>query len=352
MKKFVSIVLCIFLSMSLFGCSGKERTTSGESVSKESASEKSTVYLGTWSIEEKPEGAPLGDFGNIELNDIIGRELIFSEKIASCFGDNIDTLGQYVDNPEYKEMNIPRSDFEQTTGVAFDALGIESDNILQIVVTKDPERNTGIVFYIVDNDKLLVNGAGTFLFLKRVDTSSGKNDTGSETAKDDYSVEGKGADTQDATTFFSPAYPVTFKYPASMRIDLIQNNNTIQLTNKRNDAFFIRCEQKFLKDSIKIGLNDQETTESFIKITLDNLKNGAHDVISNYEESSSQYGDGSVLTEAVFNAQTSSGYWKVRIQVMVANDYLIAAQVWSDVEGYENAVKEMDSILEGMTFTE
>ena len=150
---------------------------------------------------------------------------------------------------------------------------------------------------------------------------------------------------QETKTFSNSAYPVSFKYPASMRIDLMQNN-TIQLTSKINDTYFIRCEQKFLQDSIKKGLTYEGTTKDFIKITLDNLKTNAKDAISNYKESSITESDGSASTEAIFNAQTSSGYWKVRMQATAMDNYILVTQIWSHDKIYDNAVKEMTGIMD------
>jgi hypothetical protein len=38
-----------------------------------------------WVIENQLEGAPLGDLGNMEVKDIIGKELSFSTHSSSCF---------------------------------------------------------------------------------------------------------------------------------------------------------------------------------------------------------------------------------------------------------------------------
>lgn len=155
MKKINIILLCLLLSIGLFGCSNSQSSGGKDS------------YLGTWVIQKQLDGAPLGDFGNMELKDIIGKELTFSAQKASCFGDSVDTLGQYVNNPDYKKTDVPKSEFEQVNDVTFSSLGINGDSITQIVVTKDPDRNTGIVFYVLDNNRLLVNGAGTYFILTR-----------------------------------------------------------------------------------------------------------------------------------------------------------------------------------------
>lgn len=148
---------------------------------------------------------------------------------------------------------------------------------------------------------------------------------------------------EETKTFSNAAYNLAFKYPASMRVDLM-DNNTIKLTSKTNASYFIRCEQKFVEDSKKLGLNNEGTAKSFIKISVDNLKEV--DAISNYSESSSTDSDGAGIAEAVFNAQTSSGYGKMRMQVVVVNNYIIATTLWAGEQNYDKAVKELESILD------
>ena len=88
---------------------------------------------------------------------------------------------------------------------------------------------------------------------------------------------------------------------------------------------------------MKKGLTYKGTTKDFIKITIENLKNNAKDVISNYKESSMTIRDGSASTEAIFNTQTSSGYWKVRMQATAMNNYILVTQIWSHDKIYDNA---------------
>ncbi|HWP96294.1 MAG TPA: hypothetical protein VN426_05545 [Syntrophomonadaceae bacterium] len=174
-------------------------------------------------------------------------------------------------------------------------------------------------------------------------------DTSFKRANAAKAKESKGAAAVEETkTFSNPDYRVTFQYPASMRLDLM-DNSTIRLTSTKgdtiNDSYFIRCEQKFVQDSKKLGLTNEGTAKSFIKISVDNLKK-IGDAISNYNESSSTDSDGSAIAEAVFNAQTSSGYGKMRIEVMVAGDYMLATTLWSGEKSYDNALKELTSITD------
>lgn len=335
MKKVFIIFLCLLLPLGLFGCANSQPAGADKSNSGQPAAEKSDSYLGTWVIEKQLEGAPLGDFGNMELKDIIGKELTFSAKKASCFGDSVDTLGQYVDNPEYKKIEVPKSEFEQATEVTFNALGIKGDKITQIVVTKDPERNTGIVFYVVDNNSLLVNGAGTFFILTKKGNSSNNNTSGTNTDKD-------GAAVQESKTFADSSYPFSFKYPAGMKISLM-NNNTVELVNGRKDTYFIRCEQKYVQDCLKQGLTYEGTAKGFVKGYVDSWKTKYS--LSNYTESSMVTSDGSAVAEAIFNAQNSSGSTKVRVQATVMKNYLLATVIWTTDTNYANAKNELQSIM-------
>ena len=155
MRKFVFIIFCFLVAISLFGCASQ------------TTSENSNSFFGNWVVEKQLDNSPMGDFGNMDVKDIIGKELSFSKKKASCFGNNVDTLGQFVNNPEYIKDTVEKSHFEESVGITFSALGISGKNIAYITVIKDPSENTGIVFYDVDKNTLIVNGAGTFFLLKR-----------------------------------------------------------------------------------------------------------------------------------------------------------------------------------------
>jgi hypothetical protein len=155
MKKFSLIMLLLLFPAILFGCSSSDNSSEADS------------YLGTWMIDSMTANAPMGDFGNTPLTDIIGKKLTFSKTSCSCFGDSVDTLGTNVENPKYVEIDMPKEDFERLTSITFESLNITGDTIKQISVVKDPDRNTGIVFYFIDKDRIIANSAGTFFLLKR-----------------------------------------------------------------------------------------------------------------------------------------------------------------------------------------
>ena len=157
MKRLTILMICILMMTVAAGCSHSNKEVS-----------TGQVFFGDWIIDSKLPDAPMGDFEEEDLKTILGAGLSFSAEKASCFGDALDTLGQTVDKPEYVTMDVSRSDFESMTGESFDSIGRQGDNITQVSVVKDPERNTGIVFYIIDDNTLLANSAGTFFLVKKI----------------------------------------------------------------------------------------------------------------------------------------------------------------------------------------
>lgn len=152
MKKTTAVTIVLLLAIGLAGCAGSAPS-----------------YYGVWSIDSLLPDAPLGDFNEEDMNTILDVSLTFSSEEATCFGDQMDSLGQTISKPEYIQTDVTREDFESMIGVSFDSLGISGSKIAQIAVVNDPTYNDGIVFYVVNDDTLLVNGLGTFFILKRAD---------------------------------------------------------------------------------------------------------------------------------------------------------------------------------------
>lgn len=124
-------------------------------------------FYGDWNISKQLENAPLGDLADGDLGRIIGSTLSFSASQASCFGDAVDTLGETVANPEYITMDYPAENLESGMGCSLASLGGSGSTVKQVAVVRDSERNTGIVMYVINQDTLVVNGAGTFFLLER-----------------------------------------------------------------------------------------------------------------------------------------------------------------------------------------
>jgi hypothetical protein len=152
MKNVMALVLCVLLGIGLIGCSGSEPS-----------------YYGVWSIDGLLPDAPMGNFSEENLETIMNVSLTFSAEEATCFGDQIDSLGQTVSDPEYITIDIPKDSFEAMTGTSFDSLGIKGSNISQVSVVNDPSYNDGIVFYVVNDETLLANSLGTFFVFKKTE---------------------------------------------------------------------------------------------------------------------------------------------------------------------------------------
>ena len=150
MKKAFALILCVVAILGLAGCS-----SSGPS------------YYGNWSIGDKVADAPLGDYNDSDLAAIQSATLSFSKESASCFGDQISSLGDVVSNPDYITQSLSKDAFESTMGETFAAIGHQGDSITQVTVINSSDSNTGIVFYVVDNNTLLANSLGTFFLLNR-----------------------------------------------------------------------------------------------------------------------------------------------------------------------------------------
>ncbi len=280
---FISLVVLLMITVLLSGCAGNKaavdsKTTNAPKTPKE-------LVIGKWTTAE----------GTIDFNE---------KGVATS-----------IENGEQKQFPYK--------------LAVIDGSKDSIKITIDDGNDSSSETAVFEDENTMVIGDTTF---KRASAVNAKTNDVS-------------AAVEETKTFSNAAYHVSFKYPASMRLDLMDNNN-IRLTSTKgdtkNDAYFIRCEQQFVLDSRKIGLSNEGTAKSFIKISVDNLKK--IDAISNFNESSSTDSDGSAKAEAIFNAQTSSGYGKMRIEVMVAGDYMLATTLWSGEKSYDNALKELTSI--------
>ncbi len=151
MRKILSLAICVGMMLGFVACGA-----GGDS------------YMGNWKVEKKLENAPLGDYADTDLPKIMASKFSFTKESASCFGDAMSTLGTTVKKPEYMSMEMPKEDFERMTDTTFAQLGVKGGKITRISVVKDEDRNTGIVFYVVNKDTLLTNSVGTFFILTRI----------------------------------------------------------------------------------------------------------------------------------------------------------------------------------------
>lgn len=153
----------------------KDDTTASKQPNSSAANPTSTItinkpqeiFYGQWLIKRVLAYGPVGTYSNEDIKNIVGRKLSFSKEKASCFGDQIKYMDDVAINPIYKKTDISKSDFtkDYRNRLTFDDLGIKSDSIIQINVSD--AKGNGCVFFVRDNDTLILQGGGVFFELTR-----------------------------------------------------------------------------------------------------------------------------------------------------------------------------------------
>lgn len=225
-----------------------------------------------------------------------------------------------------------------------------STDSIKVTLT-DSDKSSSTETAVFKDKDTMVLGDSTF---KRANssntgnTNTAKSNAGSTDNNSTASNKnaGQGSSSAQATkTFNESGYYATFQYPAGWKITPMQNN-TVQLVSGTNATYFIRCEKEFLQDSLNKGLDYAGATTDFVNIYIDNLENNAKDEITNYTDSSVTLSDGAVTLEALFNCRTSSGYFKVKMEVTAMSGYILVTQVWAGEKGFDAAVKEFESVTD------
>lgn len=243
-----------------------------------------------------------------------------------------------------------------TTNYKYTLTAIDgSPNSVKITLTDSSNSSTSETAEFKDKDTMVL-GSSTF---KRVtaSTSATSNSSGTtngttyssssskSTTASSSNASQSSSSSQATKNFNEPGYYATFKYPASMKVTTA-NNNTIRLDSATGNTYFIRCEQKFLQDSLSKGLTNEEATKSFLTTMTNNLKNDSRNTITNLKVNSLAMNDGSAVSEAMLYCKVGGNNWKVRIQVTAMGGYILMTQIWSDDKGYNNAVKELQGIMD------
>ena len=179
----VILVLLISLSVFISGCGNqnetqppiksKDDTAAPKQPNSTAANPSSTInqpqeiFYGQWLIKRLLAYGPVGTYSNEDIKNIVGRKLSFSKEKASCFGDQIKYLDDVAVNPVYTKTGISKSDFarEYRNRLTFDDLEIRSDSITQINVSDS--KGNRCIFFVRDNDTLILQGGGVFLELAR-----------------------------------------------------------------------------------------------------------------------------------------------------------------------------------------
>jgi hypothetical protein len=198
MHKKILLIILIALSVVLAGCGNKQTqqlntgtTTNNQSDANISKPKDDTttltqqdmsttnptgsttgqlqeIFYGQWVITKVIAYGPVGTYSNDDIKNIVGRKLSFSKEKASCFGDQIKDLDNVAINPIYEKTVVSKSEFaaDYRYRLSFDNLGIKSDSITRIYAV-DAKHN-GCMFYIKDNETLILYGGGVYFKLDRV----------------------------------------------------------------------------------------------------------------------------------------------------------------------------------------
>ena len=132
---------------------------------KTSSNQSHEVFYGQWVIKRVLAYGPAGTYSSDDVKNIEGRKVLFSQEKAACFGDQIRYLDNIAINPTYQKTIVSKNEFITGYRLKLESLGVKSDSLVQ-VNAKDANGN-GCVFFIKDNDTLILYGGGTFFELVR-----------------------------------------------------------------------------------------------------------------------------------------------------------------------------------------
>lgn len=170
-KKILLITLvscCIFMA----GCGNKQVKQVPTVINQ-----PEETFYGQWYIKKLIAYGPVGTYSDDDIKKILGKKLSFSTEKASCFGDQIKDLNDVAINPVYKKTVVSKSDFAKgyRNRRTFDDLDIKSDSIIE--VTAVDLKNNGCLFYIKDDNTLILYGGGAYFELARENSTTNKKST-------------------------------------------------------------------------------------------------------------------------------------------------------------------------------
>ncbi len=107
-----------------------------------------------------------GTYSREDADALIGKVLSFSADKAANFGDSAALLEPISTEPVYTETVITKDDFVTNYRMTFDNLGIDTDEVSEVSVS---DAN-GVVctFLVIDENKLILIGGGTYYELVRI----------------------------------------------------------------------------------------------------------------------------------------------------------------------------------------
>lgn len=124
-------------------------------------------FYGQWIIKNVVAFCKVGTYDEDDIKNIVGQNLSFSKEQSSCFGDDISYLKDTVKNPIYKKSLITSDDFMTDFYTSLSSIGINTNTVAEIEI-KDANNCPSCLFYIKDDNSLVLYGGGTFFELSRV----------------------------------------------------------------------------------------------------------------------------------------------------------------------------------------
>lgn len=136
----------------------QSNVSSGGSIAKS----QEEIYLGQWIIDKVIGHSSAGTYSEDDIKSLIGKKLTFSTDKATCFGDDKNDINNTIEKPFYEKSTVPEAQFsDKWKNTISSALGINASSATEVDVT-DSKNNTGCIFYIKDDNTLIIYGGGNF----------------------------------------------------------------------------------------------------------------------------------------------------------------------------------------------
>lgn len=149
-------------STSVQAASSKTVTNSNDKDANQTSNTE--TFYGQWKIDKVVGSSRVSAYSESDINNIIGKNLSFSKDESSCFGDDISSLNETVKNPSYNKTTVSNDTFQ--TGYRTN-YSISNGNVTQVQIN-DKTGFPACIFYIKDNNTLILSGGGDFFQLSRV----------------------------------------------------------------------------------------------------------------------------------------------------------------------------------------
>lgn len=123
-------------------------------------------FYGQWKINKEITFGPVSIYSNDAIKGMIGKVINYSV-VEAVYGAAV------CKNPYYEKSNISKTSFETSNKTRFSALGITTNSIDQFTVFTSSNSNsiwdsTGSVFYIKDQNTLILFDGGVYFQLTKV----------------------------------------------------------------------------------------------------------------------------------------------------------------------------------------